>query len=26
VEIAERRDGRLGLISDGAWFDLGEAA
>lgn len=26
VEIAERRHGRLGLTSDGAWFDLGEAA
>lgn len=26
VEGAERRDGRLGLTSNGAWFDLGEAA
>jgi hypothetical protein len=26
VEMAERRSGRLGLTSNGAWFDLGEAA
>jgi uncharacterized protein len=26
VETAEPRDGRLGLVSKGVWFDLGEAA
>jgi hypothetical protein len=26
VEMADERQGRLGVAADGAWFDLGPAA